>query len=802
VVKDKNVEREFSQIKEGLKLNKARIIEFLKQRVGQDDWDLLEVDSPLESVDGEPGKVDLLFGTKGTKKKPQYIMVDISVPHLGVGQKYMLPAKGKAFQEERKVPAGRVKKAIILIRKGIDGVQALPARIRCPIIEVQLDKIVARRAEAVKAESNQEAGVKQQGSKERTQAPRDNSQKNQKNEAKKPEPVVFTNEMLNALREAMVYDYISTAHKRNQKYVVRGLWRWIDKEILDPNMHFFFGILSAIYQGRTGDILSQRFKSLEEMVENPENVVKAIFSRENPLFDDLKKDEERHTKAISKFMLCFAQTPPYEYLKSIFLKEFRTTGDGLKSRMNVYTTLQQLMERCGFVGEKEVFYPLEILDELKMFQGIMAGNYSKLRVDNASKKLKHLVPHVTWTADEVYRLRDGLARLLGVPAAEFNLNSYLPQAFHKDTRFAAEQGRDARGRQDAKQDAKQDSKPEAKQDGKPEARQEARPDGRAQGRQEAKAQEPRAQESMAQDKRPEGQQHDGKPRAARGGQEPQRAEQSEGRPSKIKEEKRQEADSTPIKSYKVADTEVQRDGMPRKTRKSEESSAYEAAMMAERSEPTYYGERKTKKLPLSLESDAAYEDSEEVQVEALEEKAVEEVREHERYENFELDLYGNEVPVRFGDCDESKHRFFESFGGHLEEDMDSLKMAIAMLNYEKERLARAARAPKVEKRVEIEDDFLPPLKNQVNRHMVNRGGGTAGMPTRRPSAPMGPRDGRDGRDNRDGRDSRDGARRKYNNNNNRDRQNSGRRYNNNNNNNKRSNYSKNRNSSAPRQGGA
>lgn len=767
MVKDKNVEREFSQIKEGLKLNKARIIEFLKQRVGQDDWELLEMDSPLGSVDGEDIKVDLLFGTKGTKKKPQYIMVDVSVPHLGIGQKYMLPTKGKAFQEERKVPAGRIKKAIILIRKGIDGVQALPARIRCPIIEVQLDKIVARRAEASKAEAKQEHGPKQQSSGGRGQAARDNSQKHQKNEAKKPEPVVFTNEMLSALREAMVYDYISTAHKRNQKYVVRGLWRWIDKEILDPNMHFFFGILSAIYQGRTGDILSQRFKSLEEMVENPENVVKAIFSRENPLFDDLKKDEERHTKAISKFMLCFAQTPPYEYLKSIFLKEFRTTGDGLKSRMNVYTTLQQLMERCGFVGEKEIFYPLEILDELKMFQGIMAGNYSKLRVDNASKKLKHLVPHVTWTADEIYRLRDGLARLLGVPAAEFNLNSYLPQAFHKDTRFAAEQGRDARGRQDVRQEAKQ----------------EARPDSRGQSRQEA-----RAQESAAQDRKSDGQ-HENKARGSKGSQEPQRAEQSEGRPSKIREEKRQEAGAAPIKSYKVADTEAVRDGMPRKTRKNEDSLAYEAAMMAERSEPTYYGERKTKKLALSLEVDGAYEGADDALADGMEEKAVEEVRELERNEVFEYDLYGNATPVRIGDCDEAKHRFFENFGGHLEEDMDSLKMAIAMLNYEKERLARAARAPKVEKKVEIEDDFLPPLKNQVGRSLVKRGGGTAGMPTRRPSS--GPRDGRDSRDNRDG------TRRKYNNNN-RDRQNTGRRYNNNN---KRGSYSKNR-SSNPRQGGA
>jgi hypothetical protein len=37
--------------------------------------------------------------------------------------------------------------------------------------------------------------------------------------------------------------------------------------------------------------------------------------------------------------------------------------------MSVYKTLQQLLERCGFEGEREVFYPLEILDELKIYQG-------------------------------------------------------------------------------------------------------------------------------------------------------------------------------------------------------------------------------------------------------------------------------------------------------------------------------------------------------------------------------------------------------------------------------------------------
>ena len=135
--------------------------------------------------------------------------------------------------------------------------------------------------------------------------------------------------------------------------------------------------------------------------------------------------------------------PPFEYLKSLFLKEFRSNSDGLKARMSVFTTLEQLLARCGFEGEKEINYPLEILDELKIFQGIMCGNYETLRTDNASKKLKHLVPQIEWEADDIYALRDQLAKILNLPSAEFNLNAYLPQAFMQDAKNMVETRKEA-----------------------------------------------------------------------------------------------------------------------------------------------------------------------------------------------------------------------------------------------------------------------------------------------------------------------------------------------------------------------
>ena len=335
MVNDKNnVEREFSLIKEGLKLNKGRIAEFLKQRVGPGDWSLSEEEF------SEPS--DLLFATEDNKKR-QYVLIDISVPHLGIGQKYLLPAKGKVFQKEKNVPASRIKKAIILIRRGIDGVKTLPARIRCPIIEVQLENIVARKTSNKEQDTENKNVHRSDHRNDRNATAKKTVSDAGNNPAPKaPEVVPVTSEMLSALKEAMVYDCISTAYKRTNKYVCRGLWKWIEREIIDSNVHFFFIILSAIYQGKTGEILGRKFNTFESMTEHSDDVINAIFSKENPLVDDIKKDSERHKKAISKFMICFAQTPPFEYLKSLFLKEFRSSGDSLKARMSVYTTLQQL----------------------------------------------------------------------------------------------------------------------------------------------------------------------------------------------------------------------------------------------------------------------------------------------------------------------------------------------------------------------------------------------------------------------------------------------------------------------------
>lgn len=433
-----SAEKELLRIKEGLNYASGRIIESLKQRVGTGDWKLFAMDF---SMDGGKESIDMVFSAPDGKKE-KYIIIDLSIPHLGVGQKYALPGKAKTFQNEREVTAARIKKAIILIRKGTESVSTQSSRIRCPIIDIQLESIVKPEPSPVAREKKSENRPNQT-----KKEPQETNRPQNPVEPEKPASSTgitgVSQELLFALKEAIVHECLSTMHKRCNKYIRKGLWRWIEREIMDPNVHFYLIILSSIYQGKTGEILSRRFKTAESYSSNPEEVINALFSKENNLADEIKKSSERHKKALNKFLACFCQTPPFEYLKSIFLKDFRSHADGLKARMTVYSTLMQLLERCGFEGEKETQYPLEILDELKVFQGIMTGNYSTLRTDNASKKLKHLVPQVEWTNEDIYQLRNQLAKALNLPSQEFNLNAFLPQAFMQDAKHMAETRKEA-----------------------------------------------------------------------------------------------------------------------------------------------------------------------------------------------------------------------------------------------------------------------------------------------------------------------------------------------------------------------
>lgn len=665
-------EKEFARIKEGIKEHQAKIADSLRQRVGSGDWKLTETDCQL---DGGKEKLDLVFSAPDGKKE-KYIIIDISVPHLGVGQKYGLPGKAKLFQKEREVSALRIKKAIFLIRKGTESISTQPGRIRCPIIEIQLESIVkpeppAEKKSAATGQAERTERVERTGESNRNRREPARESRNQPAGAPQEAHAVaeqrpgtgiagVSQDLLFALKEAIVHECLSTMHKRCNKYIRKGLWRWIEREIMDPNVHFYLIILSSIYQGKTGEILSRRFKNVEDYSAKPEDVISAIFSRDNNLADEIKKDSERHRRALTKFLVCFSQTPPFEYLKSVFLKDFRSFNDGLRARMSVYSTLEQLLERCGFEGEKETKYPLEILDELKIFQGIMTGNYAALRTDNAAKKLKHLVPQVEWSNEDIYSLRNQLAKALNLPAQEFNLNAFLPQAFFQDARVMAETRKEA---------IRLPSQPVQKQPA---------------------------------------------PTSAAPAAEPERAiaEQrnepiDEGRP----------AEQRPARRDRKAEF-FERRKAEKLARQQSRQTAGEANPQPANGNLAEAGEQDSVSRPISVKSMIENQAG----AEPMADQAQRESRLHQQ------------------DCDEAKHRYFENFGGHLEEDSDAIRLALAMVRHEQEKaeekaakIAQPASNDENDEFGENEDTYRPPLKSMPGRAPTN-----VNPPPRRPARPQTP----------------------------------------------------------------
>ncbi|HNX74889.1 MAG TPA: hypothetical protein PLM07_09275 [Candidatus Rifleibacterium sp.] len=727
---DKNqTEHEFARIKEGLKANQAKLAEHLRQRVGIGDWKIAEFDCRLDEGNEN---IDIVFSAPDGKKE-KFIIVDISIPHLGIGQKYGLPGKAKLFQKEREVSALRIKKAIILIRKGLASVSTQPGRIRCPIIEIQLESIVkpepverrpaenrdtrdtrdTRDNRAPRGNRNErqprndrpqtpteepqsqpsQSSQPQSQSQPRGQSqahPRSQAQSQSQSQSQAPArtdvraetagsaPTGITGvsqDLLFALKEAIVHECLSTMHKRCNKYVRKGLWRWIEREIMDPNVHFFLIILSSIYQGKTGEILSRRFKNSEDFSNKPEDVIQAIFSRENNLADEIKKDSERHRRALTKFLVCFSQTPPFEYLKSVFLKDFRSYNDGLRARMNVYATLEQLLDRCGFEGEKETRYPLEILDELKIFQGIMTGNYTLLRTENASKKLKHLVPQVEWTNEDIYSLRNQLAKALNLPSQEFNLNAFLPQAFFQDAKILAE------SRKEAIRTPLHQS-----------------------------AQTPVSSSSVDQ---PE--QYSDADEAREAPVTPETATAEPTGP-----------DNRPVRRDRKAEF-FERRKAEKQARQQQRELRDTPPARTER-EP---GPRPAPEMP-SRNEVAARPISARNLIDNLVAQPAQSAQSAEPAELRE--------PRPSLDCDEARHRYFENFGGHLEEDVDALRLAMAMVRHEQEKAEQTAirisEKPVVDdfSADDEPDSYRPPLKNSGQRPTVN----ITQNPPRRVSRPLGP----------------------------------------------------------------
>ncbi|HOT28038.1 MAG TPA: hypothetical protein PLU72_07595 [Candidatus Ozemobacteraceae bacterium] len=636
-----DLEREYLTIKQSLLQNIAIIEERLQKIFSSPKpWKFQRADHVLVESNEV---IDLVFEHSAPDDK-RFVVVDICVPYLARGQKYTLDTKAKQFQKEQGVAAVRVKKALLMLKRSGETLAPPSTKLSSRIIELDISVLTGEEAPPVQSQP------------EKAAAP------------------VFTPELLEALKRTIVHECLGTMYKRRNKYIRKGLWRWIEREIMDPNVHFFLIILSSIYQGKTSEILSRQFKTVEEYSGGSEKIIEALFSNENGLAPEILKNAERHKQGLRRFLACFEQTPPFEYLRTLFLKEFRTSRDSNKARIAVFDTLRELLSRCGFEGEKEVQYPLEILDELSIFPGFIMGNYAQLRVENASKKLQKLVPEHTWNADEIYKLRDELARVLGLPPAEFNLNAFLPQAFLRDNLPAHQ----ARGMEDAMPAPQQHQRME-----------------RDRGQQNAQRR-PERQPSPPSEPAPAEQPDIEQPRLPFEGAIPgSRADESalgiarpDTAPPPLESARPQGRPQRPMRaSYRAtADIPVQ----------TSISQTQEAAPLAQ--------------PPVETAAFAAAPDDAQKLPPAIlpQPRPPMQHGQGQRGQQQQQQRFQNQPFGRQSDLDEARHRYFENFGGHTEEDLESVRF---MLDMERV-VSDATRAPvrQVEAEIETGYDDQPPPK--------------------------------------------------------------------------------------------
>lgn len=638
-----DLEREYLTIKQALLQNIAIIEERLQKTFSSPKpWKFQHADHVLVESNEV---IDLVFEHSAADDK-RFVVVDICVPYLARGQKYTLDTKAKQFQKEQGVAATRVKKALLMLKRSGETLTPPSTKLSSRIIELDISVLTVEEPAP-------------------TQTPQE-----------KPAAPVFTPELLEALKRTIVHECLGTMYKRRNKYIRKGLWRWIEREIMDPNVHFFLIILSSIYQGKTSEILSRQFKTVEEYSGGAEKVIEALFSNENGLAPEILKNAERHKQGLRRFLACFEQTPPFEYLRTLFLKEFRTSRDSNKARTAVFDTLRELLSRCGFEGEKEVQYPLEILDELSIFPGFIMGNYAQLRVENASKKLQKLVPEHTWNAEEIYKLRDELARVLGLPPAEFNLNAFLPQAFLRDN-IATHPSRIMEGaaptpqQQRMERDRGQQNAMRRSERQAPPPSQEPAPAQQSDFDQpqlpfEGAVPTPHAGESAPETAAPD--------TVA----PPPETTRPQGRPSRpMRTSYRATADipvQTSISQTQEATPQVQ--------------PPAEAAAFAPPPEDA-------QKLPPAIQPQPRPQ---------VQQGQIQRGQQQQPQQRFQNQPFGRQF-----DLDEARHRYFENFGGHTEEDTEAVRF---MLDMERV-VSDAARAPvrPVETEMETGYDDQPPSKS-------------------------------------------------------------------------------------------
>lgn len=236
-----------------------------------------------------------------------------------------------------------------------------------------------------------------------------------------PKKPVIPENILNKVENVVKENALKVIQSEYDWYKKKLLWKWIDEGIEDRNLLFFYSIFDGIYHGNTGVRLSKHIRSFEDLIKFKDVIYNFIFEPGIKLLTGVRKYKDKHRIAIIKLINYFSETPPVDYVRNTFRRELANTDDTLLARRRVYDHFVEILKDCGFSGDHETRYPVDVLFETQIFSGYLDASEKQGKSGNIDFALKKISPEFKWNQKAKDFLHRTVADRLGVDTRTVNL---------------------------------------------------------------------------------------------------------------------------------------------------------------------------------------------------------------------------------------------------------------------------------------------------------------------------------------------------------------------------------------------
>lgn len=244
---------------------------------------------------------------------------------------------------------------------------------------------------------------------------------------KLPKKTIVPEKIIDQVAKIIEDSCIEILRQERRYYIEENLWNWIDLGVEDEDLLFFFAIFDGIFHGSTGNRLAKYMSrwSFKHLLKFKDQVDQFIFEKGIKLRSGAYRYKSKYQKAIPKFIEFFSQERPSELIKRIFRKNYSKTQDSVEARRGVYNSLISVLKHCGFSGEHEVRYPIDVLYETMLFHGYIEPSEKQAKSTRIDKALRHIGPKLTWNQEKIDYLHQKVAEKLGIDTRKVNYGLWL-----------------------------------------------------------------------------------------------------------------------------------------------------------------------------------------------------------------------------------------------------------------------------------------------------------------------------------------------------------------------------------------